>query len=425
MNNFRGFADTYIPILKGNFLVGENSTGKTSVLTLLEIFSSNFLIHSKEYAKISHPRLGYFNDIVSESSENRDFFAVGRIHSKIVDNQEEITDAFLIFYKKQNGLPVIAMYIHAFGGKEYRIRVGSTKIKYKINSINLKYSADEFIENTYKNWTKSYETDTNEFEELPLKMTKHMSAIFAVLAYEHYKTRQDPNFLDKLIVPEFKVVSIAPIRSKPMRTYDKYETKFSSDGEHIPYLIKELFSSEEANSFKEYLSIIGKNSGLFELIETKTFGSKAMDPFELNVLLNGKSLNIKNVGYGVSQILPIIVELFSRSKKTWFSIQQPEVHLHPKAQATVGGVFYDAIIQKEHTLLVETHSDYIIDRFRSRIREKKFNSFRSQILFFERTNSGQNKVSIIPISEEGELSEDQPESYRNFFLHEELKNLGF
>jgi len=127
------------------------------------------------------------------------------------------------------------------------------------------------------------------------------------------------------------------------------------------------------------------------------------------------------VGYGVSQSLPILVELFARRSGTLFAIQQPEVHLHPRAQAALGQVFYQLATTKNKKLLVETHSDFIIDRFRVSVRkgQQSGNVIDAQVLFFERVN-GLNRVHPVPILQDGRYSDSQPESFRSFFIKEEL-----
>jgi predicted ATPase len=124
----------------------------------------------------------------------------------------------------------------------------------------------------------------------------------------------------------------------------------------------------------------------------------------------------------VSQSLPVFVEIFTRPKGSWFAIQQPEVHLHPRAQAALGDAFFEMAVGEEKCFLIETHSDFTIDRFRMNYR-KKGKKPNSQVLFFERKGRN-NTVTSLAISAQGELSPEQPEGYRQFFVKEEMKLLG-
>jgi predicted ATPase len=244
-----------------------------------------------------------------------------------------------------------------------------------------------------------------------------------------------PNLLDSnarkikgksgLLFPQIfeRFAWLAPTRSKPRRTYDEFKRDFSSEGEHTPYLVKTLLGYRKLGKrFKNFLRQFGKESDLFDSVLIKSFGEQATSPFALNILLQGKTLNIKNVGYGVSQSLPVIVELFARSPNNWFAIQQPEIHLHPKAQAALGDIIFSLATKEKKKFLIETHSDYIIDRFRLNYRKQE-PKVRSQVLFFERTKN-QNRVHSIEIGKHGEYSEKQPKGFREFFIKEELKLLG-
>jgi predicted ATPase len=142
----------------------------------------------------------------------------------------------------------------------------------------------------------------------------------------------------------------------------------------------------------------------------------------VDAVLDGTPLNLINVGYGVSQSLPVFVEIVSRPKGSWFAIQQPEVHLHPRAQAALGDAIFDMAVTDVKRFLIETHSDFTIDRFRLNYR-RKTRKPSSQILFFERQNK-QNTVTPLAISAKGELPVDQPDGYRKFFIKEQMDLLG-
>ena len=150
---------------------------------------------------------------------------------------------------------------------------------------------------------------------------------------------------------------------------------------------------------------------------------KNISPFRLDVVLAKNPLSIDNVGYGVSQILPVVVELFIRAPDSLYAIQQPEVHLHPRAQAALGDIFYYFATKEKRKFLIETHSEYMVDSYRMNYRKHRGdNNPDSQVLFFERTNVG-NIVYSIGIDKSGKYSENQPKSFQNFFLKENLSLL--
>jgi len=212
---------------------------------------------------------------------------------------------------------------------------------------------------------------------------------------------------------------LAPIRTKPRKTYDEPQYAFSSEGGHTPYILHRTLSRDKR--FMGSIRKIGEASGLFRTLKTRNFGKGRGDPFQVRIVLDKGSFNVTNVGYGVSQALPVIVDLLRTPPGSWISIQQPEVHLHPRAQAALGDLIFALARSDKKIFLIETHSDYMIDRYRVQLR-KSTTKPSSQILFFERKN-GKNSVTVLPLSEDGELPIDQPKSYRQFFIKEQMEML--
>ena len=126
--------------------------------------------------------------------------------------------------------------------------------------------------------------------------------------------------------------------------------------------------------------------------------------------------NVIDVGYGVSQVLPLVVDILSRADyHDRFLIQQPEVHLHPKAQAELGS-FFAQQIRRNMKFMIETHSDYLVDRIRIEIPKGTVSHEDVSLLYFERTKSG-SKIHNIELDEAGNIT-NAPPGYRQFFLDE-------
>ena len=106
-----------------------------------------------------------------------------------------------------------------------------------------------------------------------------------------------------------------------------------------------------------------------------------------------------------------------------FLLQQPEVHLHPSAQAALGSLFC-SIASWDRQLIVETHSDHLIDRVRMDVRDRKgtLEPEDVSILFFERDGLEVN-IHALGIDEIGNVV-GAPGSYRQFFMEETTRSLG-
>ena len=221
--------------------------------------------------------------------------------------------------------------------------------------------------------------------------------------------------------------SIAPLRSKPKRTYDPITEVPSSEGDHIPMLMMRLLRTKDKkwDTLHEDLVEFGNRSGLFSDITVKRHGKQINDPFQLRVKVRkGLQSNIMDVGYGVNQILPILVEIIN-SAETKFLLQQPEAHLHPRAQAEFSTFLAKSVFRKKHSFLIETHSDYIIDRTRVSVRDGIIKPDDVSILYFEPEKKGGSvKIHNIKVDKQGNLI-DVPPGYRDFFMKESDKLLGF
>jgi hypothetical protein len=431
-DNFRGFSDAYIPLVDVNFLVGENSTGKTSMLDLLRIFSNPGLFFGPGVFGATDVQFGHFHEIVSAHSEDRSYFRIGLIEERPPASKSPVS-AMLFTYVEHAGLPKVSRFTCTIGGKEINLRFDGGRALANITDLPDVGTTDDMMR-VMPQWITTQAADSMDWPEVSVPTGYpggQQLPLFLLLGLISRDT--NPEGIPPFVMPIFGpgLVWLAPIRTTARRTYDAPHTPFSSEGSHTPYVIRRMLgSAEEANKFSEFMAKVGKASGLFQSISVRSFGAKddPTVPFEVDAVLDDKPLNLSWVGYGVSQSLPILVELLDRPEGSWFAIQQPEVHLHPRAQASLGDVFFEMALRDHKRFVIETHSDFTIDRFRMNYRRKRSSEARSevpesQILFFER-HKKHNIVTPLSINGAGELPVKQPEEYRKFFVREQMKLLG-
>lgn len=220
-------------------------------------------------------------------------------------------------------------------------------------------------------------------------------------------------------------VSIAPIRARPRRTYDEPIKHDSPEGEGIPTLLATALESKSNlrshKAIKEILKSFGRESGLFSDISASRLGKGSHSPFQLLATVGGKKINLASVGYGVSQVLPIVVRSTVIREEIHLLVQQPEVHLHPRAQAALGSFFSRLVPQREGLTFIETHSDYLVDRVRQEVAKGVLSPEDVQILFFHKPKA-ETIIHSINIDEFGNI-EDAPPHYRDFFMQEAMNLL--
>ncbi len=244
---------------------------------------------------------------------------------------------------------------------------------------------------------------------------------------------EDLILLKKLIL-NFRLIKqrpfpSAPVRSKPRRTYDPSRPTPDPEGDYVPMYLANLYFQNKKmwSTLKEELERFGKAAGLFDEISINPLGKRDSEPFQVQVRkfdgrLKGPPRNLIDVGYGVSQALPVITELLRQDAPSMFLLQQPEVHLHPSAQAALGSLFCQ-VAGPERQLVVETHSDHLLDRVRMDVRDgtTSLKPDDVSILYFER---GELDVRIhsLRIDEEGNIL-GAPDGYRRFFMEEVQRSL--
>ena len=218
--------------------------------------------------------------------------------------------------------------------------------------------------------------------------------------------------------------AFAPTRTRPQRTYEPLKDAIRPEGTHVPMVLAMVRSSDPEGwrELRQSLDSFGKASGLFRDVVVKRLGQKPSDPFQISVKVSTLAFNLVDVGYGISQALPIVVDSLREPPGTTFLLQQPEVHLHPRAQAELGSFLALLAKRDNKRFVIETHSDYIVDRVRMDVRDRKHLEPRDvSILYFEREN-GAVRIHPIQIDDLGNLV-DPPRCYRQFFLQEETRLL--
>lgn len=428
MDNFRGFSETVIPLRKTTFLTGENSTGKSSFLSLLFLFSNPQFWFSADFSPSDCCDLGGFKDIVSAGSSMKNFFSIGLIatHRKNKKGDQSLREcAFsLMAFRDDDGLPKVSKYIQFMDGKLSKIVFLQKTWSYKTSSEEPYCSDDSELIEFFQRVYREDKNDQGGFKAFPTKMRLQypppLPFMVAMLESLERNRKEGEISLSHGFPPVLSNLSwLAPIRTKPRRTYDGFMANFTPEGAHTPHVIRKTLSSKsKARRFLRLLKRFGKSSGLFTSIKAHSFGEGHDAPFEVLIELAGEPLNISNVGYGVSQVLPVVVEMLTRPKNHWFAIQQPEVHLHPRAQAALGSLMHFLSKEMNYHFIVETHSDYLVDRFRLSVKEMG-DPQDSQVVFFERTPKG-NVAYPMLINERGQYPADQPKSFRDFFIREEL-----
>jgi predicted ATPase len=119
-----------------------------------------------------------------------------------------------------------------------------------------------------------------------------------------------------------------------------------------------------------------------------------------------KETSLYQVGYGVTQLLPIILQI-ALFENSVFIIEEPEANLHPSLQSRMADMFMDAIKEFNIQIIVETHSEYLVRKLQYLTAKKVISTEDTQIYYFyppDDVPEGQNHIYPINIQEDGRLT---------------------
>ena len=428
MEEVRCFAERQtLEIRPLTFLVGENSTGKTTALACFQVLANHLCDRGIDFN--SHPySMGTFRDIVRNSKKREKNFKLGFTYEY---NSENIETTVELVEKKAGIEPVISSVIMKLTDGEIIIRSEDTMDR----EVRLDYFDEE--QDRYR-----IVCGTDILNEFPLffLFPPYGGKSEGEIAFSKYFEKKSEKFKKGSYQPWdplriLSVFSTSPVRSRPKRTYDPTREFNDPEGSDVPMYLMRIEATQKENweGLKQQLVEFGKSSGLFQNIKINKLGRSLGAPFQLQFKVRGPTSNIIDVGYGVSQILPILVQVLNAEtsrrtsrglrKTACFLLQQPEVHLHPRAQAEFSSLLAGLANKGNSSFIIETHSDYMIDRARIEIRKGNIRPEDVSLIYFE-PKGNIVKVHNIGFDKMANM-EGVPPHYRDFFLKESKRLMGF
>lgn len=442
LKNFRCFREVNdVPLAPLTLLVGENSTGKTSFMAMLRALWNMAYRRQDPDFKEEPYDLGSFDEIAHHRGGRGGEVDTFEIGCEIVDKTGQHVLRLVISFEERGTAPHImkkclsnkdntAWIKYTFGKeKKWKLHFGTTKgiWEMKPKSDLVFFSTDEIpIPSTWdilNHWREAEKAGQNFLKLIPIRGSRNVGPPDWDLIEAIGKAEL------RLLHRSARPYASAPVRSKPHRTYDPSRFMRDPEGNYIPMYLASTHYRDRAQweRLKGDLEVFGRESGLFDEISIKRLGKQESEPFQIQVRkfrnrAKGPLRNLIDVGYGVSQALPIITELLSDDIPPMILLQQPEVHLHPSAQAALGSLFC-RIAKPEHRLVIETHSDHLLDRVRMDVRDGVGNLKPKDvsILFFEKQDLD-TQIHPIRVDEKGNVL-DAPPSYRRFFMEETNRSI--
>ncbi|MEQ1742395.1 MAG: DUF3696 domain-containing protein [Candidatus Nitrotoga sp.] len=221
---------------------------------------------------------------------------------------------------------------------------------------------------------------------------------------------------------------LGPLRKHPQRTYQWSGDTPEGVGQMGENAIAAILAAQNEGrtlnrgpkkslqTFAEFVASWLKDLGVIHSFVVKPV-AEGRKEYEVLVRTHAKAPEVKitDVGFGVSQVLPVLVQAFYCPPNSTIWMEQPEIHLHPQVQAELADVFISAIRSREDgkarnvQLIVESHSEHLLSRLLRRIAEGEITPDDIAIYFCKRVG-GATELEPLEVNLLGDI-ENWPENF--------------
>jgi AAA15 family ATPase/GTPase len=431
IENFKSFAGKqslkFAPI---TLIFGPNSSGKSSVIQSLMMLKQTMLSKSDSELVPSGDfiNLGTYNSLVhGQNIDNKMFFSIEydsqyeaeeyRLkhgHEMLFANSDYRTISFS--YSPIGHKPTLTNYgfncrnkqIEKIGFQLTRVRKGSNGETFALdNSDSLKkvLSTRHKISPTDPSWLDLTDSLGKFF-----RVSRSLNVPVSTARVDSHLVSYTNRVVDDIANVFEQLKYLGPLRSSPKRYYSDEIGNYQK-GQGKSNLGNAIFNSTDETKLKlnSFLSDF-KIPYEIEAVDLGNINTGQLISIQLKDLRNGATVTPKDVGFGIGQVLPIILEAVI-SKSKLICVEQPEIHLHPRLQAHLADLFIDSVSESQkNQWIIETHSEALMLRIQRRIREGKIPKELVSVLYVDVGNSG-SQVTQIELDDDGDFTTDWPEGF--------------
>lgn len=380
LKNFKAWkGENRVDLAPLSLFLGTNSAGKTSLLQMLLLLKQTAespdrrqnLNLGGQPGDVLH--LGSFKDIISGHDLKREL-AFGLNFTNPRTSKPRIIEYDVAYCHSHHGIAEVNRLSYLSGGRVYRAE-RQPKGAYQLTSAN-----HPFIDERLLGSKKQYG---------PERSVAFSAA--AVAAFELEGGALQDLALD--MVEALKgIVYLGPLRERPQRTYLWNQQSPGDLGTKGEFAIQALLASANDRAKKS------ESGGRGWLVDRVSRWLKRMDVadglslgqqgssvhYEVLVHQNSIKANLVDVGFGVSQVLPVATLAYFVPEGSTVIIEQPEIHLHPLAQTELANLFVEVARDRRVQFLVETHSENLFRRLQYLIASEALPPEDCRLYFVER-----------------------------------------
>lgn len=183
---------------------------------------------------------------------------------------------------------------------------------------------------------------------------------------------------------------LGPLRRKPERDYVWNKSSPGDIGSDGGKTIDALLASALLRDVEQAKVLEGVSHWLTRMkladkLEVRQVGRSTR--YEVVVHRNGVLANLRDVGIGISQVLPVLTLAHFAPAGSTIILEEPEIHLHPLAQSVLADLFVETSNKRQVQFIVETHSEHLFRRMQTLIAQRKTKLQHFAMYFVERLHN--------------------------------------
>ena len=230
---------------------------------------------------------------------------------------------------------------------------------------------------------------------------------------------------------------LGPLRSEPQRLYrrsNESDSLAGITGSQGEFSASVLYGGSLVGTTLQWIVKEDVNRWFeqFEIpyqLDVIPFGEASITGEYITIALHDKHTNtqvtLADVGYGINQLLPVIIEGIASQEGSIICVEQPEIHLHPRLQANIADLMIDTINDKRggnKQWIVETHSELLILRLQRRIREGKIKPEDISVLYVDPNDESTegSAIKVLRLGEDSYFKDPWPDGFFDDGLKERL-----
>lgn len=378
LKNFKTWRETgKINLAPVTVLLGTNSSGKSTLLQSLLLLKQTAASPDRSiHLNLGGDEIndyfnfGHFDDVLTKGASPRQFEISFSFHRGALRRKTGVFHA--VYGKTAAGAAVIQEMAMGDGkGKTFSV------IRREKGAYSLYVDEEEGQESALRGKGRNYAPERS--ISLPVEAIQHLSA-------------DGPRAEDISLAIRRELESIAylgPLRRKPERDYSWNKGRPGDLGIDGGSVINAILASallrnneEETGHMIADVSSWLNRMGVAERIEVKQLGHSTR--YEIVVHRDGVAANLRDVGIGISQVLPVIVLAYFVARGSTILLEEPEIHLHPLAQSVLAELFVEVSKKRQVQFIVETHSEHLFRRLQTLVAREKLPTRDCRLYFVER-----------------------------------------